>query len=253
MMARISEHVSTLALRRHALGAVGVEERARIHEHLSSCERCQALRVIQGDAQARFTAHVLPRQLPALETSRPLLRGWLLMPALAAAAAVALIAVRGPGLGPAQPDLLSKGSLQLGAYASRGGKVVPVSPGATLSPGDRVRFVVDGLAPSRPVQALVVSVDGRGAVSVYFPFGGSASAPLQGRDRVALPGSVVLDDAPGPERVFALFSSEPFTVEAARPALDALARAGPEQIRAALELEGVKLEQRTLWFEKDVP
>jgi len=249
-MARISGHVSTLALHRHALGALGVEERARIDQHLGTCDRCRALLDAEIGAQRRFTASTMPRHLEVLPPRRwpwP----WLLAPVLLPALATALVLVlRPPERRDGRPDLLIKGDLHLDAYASRGGRVLPVTPGAVLSPGDQIRFVVTGLPAGRPLHALVASVDGRGGVSVYFPFGGAASAPLQGPGPQALPGSVVLDDAPGPERVFALFSPEPFTVERARAALEALGRAGPEQIRAARALAGVTQDQRTLWFEK---
>jgi hypothetical protein len=45
-------------------------------------------------------------------------------------------------------------------------------------------------------------------VSVYFPPEGGQSAPV-GAGRSELPGSIELDDAPGPERLFAYFSEQP--------------------------------------------
>jgi len=249
-MARISGHVSTLALHRHVLAALGAEERARIDHHLETCDRCRALLDDEIGVQQRFTASTMPRHLEALPPGRRPW-SWLLVPVLVPALAAALLLVLRPlERRDDRPDLLVKGDLHLDAYASRGGRVLPVTPGAALSPGDQIRFVVTGLPAGRPLHALVASVDGRGAVSVYFPFGGTASAPLEGPGPQVLPGSVVLDDAPGPERVFALFSPKPFTAEGARAALEGLGRAGPEQIRSARALAGVTQDQRTLWFEK---
>ncbi len=60
-----------------------------------------------------------------------------------------------------------------------------------------------------PGHLLILELDGRGVASVFHPFDGSASAPLPARQGELLPGSVVLDDAPGPEYLFAIFSPRP--------------------------------------------
>jgi hypothetical protein len=80
-----------------------------------------------------------------------------------------------------------------------------------LLPGDALRFVVQ---PGGLPYLLIVSRDGAGHLTVYYPFGGSRSAELKSEGRNELPGSVELDATPGEERLFALFSRRP--LEAAR-------------------------------------
>ena len=76
-----------------------------------------------------------------------------------------------------------------------------------LHAGDALRFVLEPVG--RPY-LLIASVDGQGKASIYHPFGGSSSARVAPQGMVEAPaGSVVLDTAPGPERVFAFWSSEP--------------------------------------------
>src|SRR5262249_40617445 len=96
---------------------------------------------------------------------------------------------------------------------------------------------------------LVCSVDGAGKASVYFPFGGSESGTIELRNRVELPGSVILDDAPGPERVFALFSAKPLVAADALAALRAIGKAAAT-IRSTQRLSIAADAQVTMAFEK---
>jgi hypothetical protein len=101
--------------------------------------------------------------------------------------------------------------------ASRtGGAPELLGPDAQVKPGDALRFAYE--APEAG-HLLVLELDGRGSASVFYPYSGTTSAPLAAGQRDFLPGSVVLDDAPGPSFLFALFSPRP--LEAA-PLLEAL-------------------------------
>jgi len=139
--------------------------------------------------------------------------------------------------------------LQLVARRVNGaaGDVFVVDPGATLATGDAVRFVVD-TGGARFV--LVVSVDGAGQINVYYPFGGTASAQLDGRDRVTLDGSIVLDDAPGPERIWAVLSDRAVAVDELRAQLTAVAAGGASAIRRGADLVVPQAGQTSVWFEK---
>ena len=91
-----------------------------------------------------------------------------------------------------------------------------------LKPEDRIRFVVN---PAGGKYLLVVSRDGAGAISVYYPFGEQKSALVASNTKSELPGSVELDGTLGNERLFAIFSNEPVnasTVESALKAGDAI-------------------------------
>lgn len=83
---------------------------------------------------------------------------------------------------------------------------------------------------------VIFSVDGRGSITWHLPAGyrgGSRAAPaLDAQGQVVLPSAYELDDAPGFERFFLVYSSVPFDVSdverAARTLLARLAGADKE-------------------------
>ena len=110
----------------------------------------------------------------------------------------------------ARDDLGIKGDATWQVFANRDNKTFAVHDGAELAAGDRIRFIV---TPNRARYIIVASVDGSGAATIYYPYNGIQSAPAEG-PRSELPGSIVLDAAPGPERLYALFSDEPIAARA---------------------------------------
>jgi len=89
----------------------------------------------------------------------------------------------------------------LSVYVAEGGELHPYQ-GTPVGAGDVLGFrVVRG--PHRGV--VLLSVDGTGLVSVFFPAEGTDPEPLEGGGPVELPGTVMLDDAPGPELFVAVF------------------------------------------------
>lgn len=243
-------HVSSLALDALALGALPEPEAAAVRAHLDACAACRAGRDAADELRAHFTRAVLPRTQPARH--RPRARWWLAVPALAAAAAIALVVVHGRTSGPRAStggDLAIKGDAAWQVVARRGDRTFAVHDGTKLAAGDRVRFVV---VPNGARYLIVGSVDGGGAVSIYFPWDGDQSGALSG-PRVELPDSVVLDAAPGPERLFAIFSDQPIAIADVRARLAALGARGVAAIRAAHRLDLAARVQLTLMFEKETP
>jgi hypothetical protein len=116
-----------------------------------------------------------------------------------------------------------------------------------LAPNDRIRFVVTS---DRARFLMIASVDGAGNASIYFPYHGARSGPVAG-ERVELPGSIILDDAPGPERLFAVFSDEPISADVVRRALEEIRGAGA--IRSTSRLSVDAQDQLSLVFEKVTP
>ncbi len=205
------DHLCALSLDRLLLSSMSADEERQAGEHLEACEACRtALEELRADQQ-RFAARVFARTLPPLE-ARACRRGRLellaarlgnprlLVPVGLAVALLLVVARPAP-----EPDLRIKGGPTLKVFARRQGAVFQVRPDTRLAAGDRIRFVIE---PERPGYLLVASVDGAGTVSVYFPPEGGQSAPV-GAGRSELPGSIELDDAPGPERLFAYFSEQP--------------------------------------------
>jgi len=241
-------HLSRLKLDTYVLGGLPAEERTTLESHLASCPACSATLADLKARHAQFVSTKLPLLMPGAVARAS---GWRrffgsrapLYGALALAIPLLLLVLLRPGV----PDQGIKGGPALQVVVKHGERVWQLKPGETLAAGDELRFVAE---PGKKRFLLIMSVDGAGAVSVYEPFDGEQSAPISGA-RVEIPGSVVLDRAPGPERLYALFSDAPLSAESVKPALGAVARAGPAAIRSGgiLGVEGAS--ELTTWFEKE--
>ncbi|WP_342380644.1 DUF4384 domain-containing protein [Myxococcus stipitatus] len=245
-------HVSNLKLEALSMDALPPQERDTTQAHLDACLTCRARAEELASYRRHFVAYVLPRadalpSRPAPWSSR--WRWW--TPALAACSA-ALLAVALVWVPmPEEPEFSPKGGTVFQLFAHRGERTWKVEEGEALAPGDQVRFVVEG--EGLPF-VLVVSVDGAGQVNTYYPFGGTQSGLLPSNGLpVEIPGSVVLDNAPGPERLFALFSRQPLTFESVAPALRELSAGGPDVIRDRTRLAVPAGAQVTFLFEKTQP
>lgn len=239
-MSETTDHLSALQLDALALGAVSPSDAERYRAHLAACSACRTERDHAAELAQHFTVNVLPRQRPA----RPSRWLFAIAPALAVAAVLVLFLMRDKS---PEADLGVKGGPAWRVVASRGDKQFFVHDGTVLAAGDRLRFQV---IPDGATFLLVMSVDGAGAVSVYYPFEGTRSAAIAPGPQVELPDSIVLDAAPGPERLFALFSKEPIEADAIRGQLGAIGRGGAAEIRAAQRLDVHAQGQLTLVFEK---
>jgi hypothetical protein len=241
-------HLSAETLDLLALSALAGQESTHAQSHLQGCAACKQRWEELNEDKQRFEQFVFPRTLPQVEARAR--RGalgatfwerWRIWaPAIAAvsAAVIALVAV--PRMSQ-QPYLGLKGGSTLEVVARRGDQQFEVKAGARLKPKDQIRFVIQ---PGASKFLLITSRDGRGNFSVYYPYGGSQSAGVE-PNRQELPGSIELDDAVGPERLYALFSDSPLSAETIRTEL---ARRG-EQLEG---LPGVR-DAVTLEFVKDPP
>lgn len=241
------KHLDPLVLAKHTLdGALSDEARA----HVEACETCRrALHTAQGDAE-HFAEVVFPRSIASIR-DRLAPRPWWRRPsfALAVAASAAVLAVVVPRW--TTPDgasvVTTKGDPSFAVVVRRDEGAVRVKDGDVLRAEDRIRFLAQGAGHS---YVLVVSVDGAGGVSVYFPFDGSASGRIDDA-HPELPGSVILDGTEGPERLFALFSKTPLDAREIRARLEAIGREGHAAIRATRRLDGVGGTQATILIEKE--
>jgi hypothetical protein len=233
-------HVSALALDALALGALDEAEATAVRAHLAGCSACRADHEAAAALRAEFATRVLPHGLPV---RRPRRWPWLAIPAIAAA--VVLVLALWPRAAP-PPALAIKGGASWQVFAHRAGQTFPVHDGTELAAGDRIRFVV---VPDGAMYLIVVSVDGGGAITVYHPYGGDQSAAIEG-DRIELAGSIELDDAPGPERIYALLSDRPIAADAVRSRLHDVADGGVAAIRGTRTLALPVRAQLSLVFEK---
>jgi hypothetical protein len=237
----VSKHVSALDLDRLALDALAEPDLARVRDHLAGCARCRADDKAARELRDHFASRVLPRGLPARKSRWT---WWIAAPALAAAAVVLVVIAR-----PRDGDEITiKGEAAWQIYASRGDKQFRVRDGTVLAAGDRIRFVV---TPSGAPYLMIASVDGTGSASIYYPYDGTKSARIASDRTTELEGSIVLDAAPGPERVFAIFSSEPLAADAIRQKLADLGALGQSVIRKTRKLDVVVRGQLSVVFEKE--
>ena len=209
----------------------GGEAAARVAAHVAGCARCQARGAERRRLSQRFEeAYARPAwaQVATAAQSRRRwagLRGWrwlaLASPlAVAAAFVIARVADLHP---PARESAYrgTKGTLAVEMSARRAGLVFAVEQGTPVRPGDELQLTVRSAASARYV--LVGSVDGTGRFSPFYPAtdaGESVALPPHGQP---LAPPIVLDAAPGPERILVLTSARPLTVQAVRPLAEAAA------------------------------
>lgn len=196
------------------LGELEGDALEKAERHLLDCARCSDRRALL--AQAADTDSALMAQQPTFVPGRtraeqPRMRDrskaarvlpWL--GGFAAAAAALIVVLRMP----AEPEadlVRTKGMGSIGFFVRHGGSVRRGQSGEQVAPDDALRFVVtSGVAR----YVAVLSRDGAGHASVYYPNGSTAARVEAGVDR-PLGASVVLDGVLGEERLFALACGEP--------------------------------------------
>ena len=222
--------LSDFALERVLVGElIAPGERATIDQHLSSCATCRARRdeldaapvQVLDPADGRQGAGV-PSVRPA--RSRRLLGGLVGATALAAVVVLALRPRAPLDAGAIADGTRTKGDgLVLEVVARHAdGRLERVFDRTVLRPGDAVRFQLTAPIPGH---AAVLGLDATGRVSLYAPAASGAGLAVAAGTST-LPGSVVLDDAPGEERFVALLCE-------AMPAPAALDAAGRRALATA--------------------
>lgn len=166
-------------------------------------------------------APVEPLPAPANRT-----RAWKLWmaPILLLAAASLLVALPLTRPAPVDPTYIGvRGGARLEVFQADGALLRPWS-GEAVGAGDVLGFKVFGSAQG----AVLLGVDGTGVLSVYWPEHGDDPEPLPADG--ALPGTLVLDDAPGPE-IFVVVLDTPVG-QARADAQAALQEGGPDGLLA---------------------
>jgi hypothetical protein len=204
--------------------------------HLERCGLCQARCAERRARVAEFQDLWSAGTWARIAASRARRRRWVLLSSvsvLGAAAASWLVFAGVPsrksaGAHRAGADLVvPKGTAIAQVVCRRGDETFTLGDGDEVRPGDDLRFRVLGGA-ARGAYVQVGSVDGSGAYASFYPQGEgdvSVARPPAGQP---LPGSIRLDDAPGPERVLVVLSESPLPVTDVRAAAVAhAARAEP--------------------------
>lgn len=188
-----------------------LDDRARAHIAAVEAARSEIPPVDVAALRARAAAQPGPVLAPAPAQPAPAnnTRSWRWAgPTLLSLAAAALLWLGvGRGVGP-EPEILipRAGGSALIVHQAHGGRLAAYAPGTPVGEGDVLGFQVNATGHDGVV---LLSVDGTGTVSVFFPASGPDALPLQGEGIVPLEGTVTLDGAPGPEIFLAVFDTSP--------------------------------------------
>ncbi|AKJ03783.1 ActD [Archangium gephyra] len=210
--------------------------------HVAACAACgEHVRALTEASEAYRRSHPperFLRKLEAREVAPPAWRRWLLGSAAASACAVLLtvLTLRGTD------EVRLKGGTEFGVYVKRAGEAAPLrlASGAKVRAGEVLRFHYQ---PPGDGWLLLVSIDGTGQLTVFHPYQGTAAARVAGGTLSVLEESIALDEAPGPERLAAIFSPEPFTLEELRGWLRGPSSSAPRIDCPHCQVEWVVLEK----------
>jgi hypothetical protein len=174
------------------------------------------VRPFDWEVLSKHAARIDEEPVAARAAARPWL--WALFPTLVAAMALLVLV-------PTQrsTDRTKGGAFLIPSvsyHVMRGEEVFAQDALPSLREGDRVQFTVD---PAGHDALVLLSVDGLGHWTTYYPTAGSTPAPVAPRPQ-ELPESIQLDDAPGPEVFVAFFGVT--SVEEARSMAEAAYREG---------------------------
>jgi hypothetical protein len=250
------DRVPDWLLERYALGELAEEQanavRARLEAESEGLSRLEALHASNEEILATHPAEeVIPqieRRAHLLKTreawaARRRQRTWalgLMVPVLAGALAIAVLQF---GQGPPEvEDVRAKGATQITLHLHTPDGSVRLEDGTAASASDVVQIAYVA-ADAR--HGVIVSIDGRGAVTLHWPEEPSGTTALSLEGEVALPHAYALDDAPDYERFFLVTSPDP--VDPAEVVAAARALATNEQAPSAdLDLPQAMLQRSFL-------
>ena len=198
-------------LERYLAGDLPDAERAALEQRLEASPEDRArLDALRADSAAYLIKHPPGPLAAKLEAqgSTPKRWAWLLAPLAAVAAGALFFAIPRPA---AEPEVTLKGELAFSAWRQLPGHGAErLESGAVVLPGDKVRFEVRAADEGF---VAVLSRDAQGRVTVYYPYEGKQAEAYLPKAPI-LPGAIALDDTPGAEELWALFSRRGFPLAA---------------------------------------
>ena len=114
---------------------------------------------------------------------------------------------------------LKGGAAHLNIYMQTGEEVRLLEEEDRVTEGATLQI---GYVSGESKHGVIVSIDGRGAVTLHFPLSPVTGGELEGEGEVLLPFAYTLDDAPDFERFFFVVSKKPFSVETVLEAAEKL-------------------------------
>ena len=198
----MSAHPNTLTLHRLRYGELSGDEELALRAHLDGCPDCADRLRSQENHRAAFALQPVPPAIAALG-AKPEKRPWWRLawvPALLVAAA-ALFVVQVPTTteGELTEEIRTKGAgVGLEAWLDTEPAARALSDGDEVEPGDTIQL---RFRDREGGWVSFAGMDGRGDVEVY----GSLPAEASPEWRNA-PFALTLDDSPGPQRFYAVFT-----------------------------------------------
>jgi hypothetical protein len=243
-----------IVLERYRLNELPPAEHNRLSDRL---RRDEALRLRlesldQSDREIRrdYRPEVFIQRMQERLSARPV-RGrfpaWALPAVLVAATLVLVVFL--PRMGPSETDGdRVKGLLPgLAVFRKTDSGSETLADGAIAHSGDVIRL---GYRAAGKPYGVILSIDGRGAVTRHLPPNGDQAASLHGEPTVLLDQAYELDDAPRWERFYFVTGETAFAVQ---PVMDAARRAASNpRPQPALELPR-GLEQSIFLLHKEEP
>jgi hypothetical protein len=258
---RESSGVPDLILEQYRLGELSRDEADRVERLLSVDVALRARHDAldrSDEAIARsypvgWLAQRVRARLPELMESRSL--GWRGRLSLAAAAALVLLAIpvwrasiREDAAPAAAEDRLKGLSPALTIYRRTAAGSETLADGSVARAGDLLRV---GYTGAGRTYGIILSIDGRGVVTLHLPPNGDRAARLKPGHATLLDQAYELDDAPGWERFYFVTGETSFAVtpvvDAAKKAVSDGARRAPVTLPLSRELT-----QSTFSLQKEV-
>ena len=253
--------VPDVLLEQYRLGELPRDEAARLERLLHSDETLrQRLRALEESDEAiagRYPSEWLAKRVrerltaetrtPPAVFSRP--ARWALASALAGIAVVIALAVpRSVNESDAGGDRIKGLQPTLTVYRRTARGSETLADGAAARAGDLLRV---GYVSAGRGYGVILSIDGRGIVTLHLPPDGTHAATLTHGGTILLDAAYELDDAPAWERFYFVTGDRPFEVA---PVMDAARRAAVGDLRApppSLPIPG-DLQQTTFSIQKEV-
>lgn len=259
--AREPSGVPDLILEQYRLRELPDEEADRVERLLSASPalraRLEALERSDDEIAREYPPGWLVERIRA-RVPAPARRsiGWRVPVGVAAAIVLLILAIPGTWIAPARDtgepgvreDRIKGLRPALTIYRRTDAGSETLADGSVARAGDLLRLGYVGAGRSYGV---ILSVDGRGVVTLHLPPDGDRAAPLARGPATLLDRAYELDDAPGWERFYFITGETPFAVapvvEAARKASAGGSRRAPAVLSIARELS-----QSTLFLQKEV-
>ncbi len=215
------KNAQKLKIERWLSGEIQGEAYIEFSEHLDHCEACQAYRVeLEREKQDFLLKHSFasftknnPEFLNKQKTREWSWKHWAVPVAASIVVALFLLPTRVEIEKQNTPDIIYKGKENLSLVVRRGADIFPAGDKYHFQGGDEVQFMVPKSYLKYRYQ-MMLSLDSLGVLSQYPPdFERLSDIMDSSSSSYPFPQTMILDDAPGFEIAFLLFSDSAISLD----------------------------------------